>query len=280
MYRDHAHPKPYTVPWPEPVSRATGSGISTLAGCIRLSEIAAGHIPHALVFASDISCGPANSGPYRWPATSTDGNRVGEVCIPQGARVQLDPSIDLNAISGITASELAVGRALQTYGAYNTDVSGSRMSFGFETPTGGQVDPYPGLGLYEYFAFEKLPWRSLRVLESWNSTTGQTQPLTGDPTTIPTAPTTSSLPSVFPKADAFWRPVPTATPHLDPNNNAIVSMLSAEGASRVALLYQFGSPIVYADANTPRYVLKVRYQFTERDAKWGWNDLAYGTLRE
>ena len=165
-----AYQGPYAVPWPQAVSRGTGSGISSLAGVVRADEIAAGSIPHALVFSTDMACGPAQTGPFRWPATTTDGWSTGSApCIPEGGRVQLDPSIDLAAIPGITRAELAVGRALQTYGAYAIDNGGARMAFIFEDPKPGQADPYPAAGLTgDYAGLDRLPWNGLRLLASWN----------------------------------------------------------------------------------------------------------------
>jgi phage gp36-like protein len=157
------------VAWPKPLSRGTGSGMSTLAGTVKMSEIKAGVIPHALVFATDITCGPAQTGQFRWPATTTDGSRTSGTCIPEGARLQLDPSIDLTKIPGITKAELALGRALQTYGAYATDGGGSRISIGFEAPKEGDENPYPAAGLtWDYFGLNRLPWASVRMLASWN----------------------------------------------------------------------------------------------------------------
>ncbi|MGD9793040.1 MAG: hypothetical protein AB7V43_06135 [Acidimicrobiia bacterium] len=156
------------VAWPNPVSRGTGSGISSLSGIITTSEIAAGQINHALVFATDIACGPAQSGPFRYPATTTDGYNGGN-CVPEGTRVQIDPSIDLAAIPGISKAELAVGRAMQTYGAYLIDNGGSRMGFIAQMPTASSGNPYPAAGFGgDYNSLNLLPWQSLRVLASWN----------------------------------------------------------------------------------------------------------------
>lgn len=167
--RNPAYQGPNAVAWPQPVSRGTGSGIASSLGTIRMAEVAAGSIPHAVAITTDMACGPANTGPFRWPATTTDGSVTSGTCIPQGARVQLDPSVDLSAIAGISKGELALGRALQTYGGIVNDIGGSRMSFYFEKPQPGQADPYAAAGLtYDYFAFDKLPWHRLRVLASWN----------------------------------------------------------------------------------------------------------------
>jgi hypothetical protein len=162
---------PYAVPWPQPVSRGTGSGLSSYAGVVRLREISAGVINHALVFGTDRACGPAQTGPFRFPATTTDGNKVGVDCLPEGTRVQLDPSINVNAIAGITPAEKAIARALQTYGAYVIDNAGARMSIVFEKPKAGEANPYPAAGLaWDYYNMPKIPWSGLRVLRNWQGT--------------------------------------------------------------------------------------------------------------
>ncbi len=141
---------------------ATGSGISKLAGLIRTSEIEAGVIPHALVFATDNSCGT-----FRRPATKSDGASDRSDCIPEGARVQLDPAVDLSALS-MSKAERAIAVALQRYGAYNIDNAGARMTVYFEKPTTG-TDPYSAAGLrWDYYAMEDIPWHRLRVLRKWD----------------------------------------------------------------------------------------------------------------
>lgn len=143
---------------------AVGAGFSGLAGLVRRFEIRRGHIDHALHFSSDASC----AGRFAYPATKTDGiSRAGN-CVAEGARVQLDPSIDVGAIPGITRAEKTVARALQRYGAYNRDNGAAPMAFGFENPA-GRMNPYPAAGLpHDYAAFPHIPWHRLRVLASWN----------------------------------------------------------------------------------------------------------------
>lgn len=143
---------------------AVGAGFSGLAGLVRLSDISTGRIDHALHFSTDIAC----AGRFRYPATKTDGSSHAADCLPEGARVQLDPSIDVDAIPDITPGEMAVARALQVYGAYNRDNGGAPMAFGFEYPA-GRPDPYPAAGLsHDYYDFPHIPWKHLRVLASWN----------------------------------------------------------------------------------------------------------------
>ena len=146
---------------------ATATELSRLAGVVLLNEIEAGEIPHALFFASDMA-----GASFRYPAKKSDGlNDAGvAVPIPEGARVQLDPDINLSSISGITPGELAVGRALQRYGAYCGDKGGSRAGFIFEYQ--GGVSPgasYVGAGFgWDYYDMTHIPWGSLRVLKKWD----------------------------------------------------------------------------------------------------------------
>jgi hypothetical protein len=140
---------------------STGAGVSRAAGVVRAEEIAAGVITHPLVFSTDIgNC----SGTFRYPASKTDGRSSASTCMPEGTRVQLDPSVDLDAIPGITEGERIVGRALQKYGAIDIDNGSARMAFIFEEPT-DERDPYPSAGLVgDYFNMSHIPWNRLRVL--------------------------------------------------------------------------------------------------------------------
>ena len=142
---------------------AVGAGVSRLAGVVRATEIARGRIDHALVFSTDNAC----TGTYRYPASKTDGRSPRPDCIPEGARIQLHPDVDIDAL-GLPPAERAVAHALQTYGAYAIDNGGAHMAFIFENPT-GEADPYSAAGLrWDYFAMDAIPWQSLRLLRQWN----------------------------------------------------------------------------------------------------------------
>jgi hypothetical protein len=134
--------------------------VNTLAGVIRTFEMRDLHIPHALSIATDNSC----SDKFRYPATKTDGKSSRSDCIPEGARLQLDPSIDVDTLPGITPGERAVARAMQTYGAINRDNCASNICVAFESPT-GDADPYPAAGFDgDYYTMPHIPWSRLRVL--------------------------------------------------------------------------------------------------------------------
>jgi hypothetical protein len=55
------------------------------------------------------------------PALKTDGTSSRSDCILAGSRLQLNPSINLSAIKGLTPAERTVARALQIYGGYLID---------------------------------------------------------------------------------------------------------------------------------------------------------------
>ncbi|WP_420122358.1 hypothetical protein [Nakamurella sp.] len=143
----------------------TGAGASRLGGVIRVAEIGAGAIPHALVLESDTAC----SGTFRPPALKTDGESDRADCIPEGAHLQLDPSIDVAAIPDITPGEIAVARALQQYGGYLIDRADTSLAIGFEVApdaspsTPGAVYSQAGLA-WDYYGMPHIPWDRLRVL--------------------------------------------------------------------------------------------------------------------
>lgn len=146
------------------VGGATGSGVSRLAGVIRTGEIADGVIRHALVLSTNNACARS----FRVPAIKTDGHSTRSDCLPEGARLQLSPSVDVSAIPGITPGERAVAVALQNYGAYVIDSGAAPAAFSFEKPTVGQ-DPYPAAGFpWDYWHMPHIPWTRMRVLTSWS----------------------------------------------------------------------------------------------------------------
>ena len=104
-----------------------GAGVPYLAGLVRPCEIAQGHIDHALAFAY------SNTAPsYVWPATKSDGASTSANALPEGARLQLDPSLTTAQLQamGITGPELVVAKTLQKYGMYLIDSSGrSKVMF-------------------------------------------------------------------------------------------------------------------------------------------------------
>ena len=147
---------------------ATGAGASRLAGVVRVSEIRSGLIEHALVLQSDNVC----TGVVRAPALKTDGNSSRSDCLPAGARLQLDPAIDLRKIKGLSPAERTVARAMQRYGGYVIDRGGAPLSVSFERAPDARADSpgatYAAAGLrWDYYGLPRIPWSRLRVLRTW-----------------------------------------------------------------------------------------------------------------
>ena len=97
------------------------SGVSQLMGLIRTGEVAAAHIPHGLALAIPgplLASGPVP--PARWQDGNAATTYTGPIAM--GTRVGIPPSVDLTALA-LSPEGLALGRALQDYGAYVLDRS-------------------------------------------------------------------------------------------------------------------------------------------------------------
>lgn len=151
---------------------ATATNLARYAGVVTAAEFSTAlanntGLNHALFIASDI-VGPG----YVGPATKSDGTNLAGVAVPmpEGYRIQLDPSIDVDAIPGITPGEKVIAKTLQTYGAYVGDQGDARMSFAFEAvPDATYSNPgavWVNSGLaWDYYDMDHIPWSQLRVLE-------------------------------------------------------------------------------------------------------------------
>lgn len=161
--------RPGAVARGEVLSRGTGSGVSSLAGLLRIDELVSGRVDHALVFVTDKACGPPQEGPYRYPATSTDGTVTDGPCLPQGARVRLDPELDLDELD-LTPVERTVATALQDFGAYAVDNGGVRFGIITESPrTDGQRSSLAALGVTgDNHYLDGIPTDRFHVLASWD----------------------------------------------------------------------------------------------------------------
>jgi len=111
---------------------ARASGFPLIAGLIRVEEIKAGRIEHALVFAYE-KC----RSEYFIPPASTSQAKMKDinhyVGIPMGGRIQLDPSFDIEN-SGLSEIGKIIARALQEYGAYCGDYAGATVLYAENSP--------------------------------------------------------------------------------------------------------------------------------------------------
>ncbi|BEL09725.1 hypothetical protein Q0Z83_079160 [Actinoplanes sichuanensis] len=140
-------------------SRATG--FAPLAGMIWPSELRNGRIDHALVFAYPYT---RAGGPVA-PATSSDGTTTLAAAMPEGARVQLDPKLNLGSL-GLSAHERTIAEALQRYGMFLGDTGGALSLYGVH-PQSFDTDQYAGLVPDDPYTFlNKIPVDRFRVLKT------------------------------------------------------------------------------------------------------------------
>jgi hypothetical protein len=138
-----------------------GTGFAALAGMIWPAELRNGHIDHALVFAYPYT---RAGGPVA-PATASDGKSTLSTALPQGARVQLDPALDLNTLT-LSPAEHTIAEALQRYGMYLGDTGGALALYAV-SPHSFDTNPYTELLPDEpYVLLNKIPVNKFRVLKT------------------------------------------------------------------------------------------------------------------
>ena len=142
-----------------------GSGIPSYAGLLRPWEIRQGQIEHALAF------GYTETARKKcvFPASKTDGDSKRPFAIPEGARLQLDPTLtdaDLDQM-GLDRAGKIIARALQEYGMILVDTSGSFKIYVEDLIN----NPYakgdwtdPDLNLTKESIYN-IPYTAFRVLE-------------------------------------------------------------------------------------------------------------------
>jgi hypothetical protein len=139
---------------------ASGSGCSLMYGTVLQAELAAGVIPHAVRF----GCGN-NNNTFIAPANKSDGVNTGVNTNPMGMRLQLDPTINLAAISGISQFELIMGTAMQQYGLLDCDSTGGQpvslyiaADTSYVTGLGGATYAPGNTVTFPHLDFTRLRW--------------------------------------------------------------------------------------------------------------------------
>jgi hypothetical protein len=142
---------------------ASASSLSIAGGLITLEDLERGEINHALA----VSLPDVRAGVYAAPARRTDGILASAAALPEGARLRLDPNIDLASLH-LPKLTLMIARAAQRYGIVVRDRA-SHVTFYAQDPTPTGSNPYAGPGGY----FERrtptqllssFPWSDLELL--------------------------------------------------------------------------------------------------------------------
>jgi hypothetical protein len=139
---------------------ATATSLPLLGGLMRIDELRAGRFDHALA----IALPRIRRGSWSWPAQRTDGNIIGGIAIPEGARFRLDPRLNLARLKLPRLTRM-MAEAAQRYGIVVRDYAGV-VTFLGEDPA-GEPNPWPRAfgGGYPSEVLARFPWNRLQLLK-------------------------------------------------------------------------------------------------------------------
>jgi hypothetical protein len=141
---------------------ATASSLPVAAGLVTGRELRRGRIEHALAAAIPNPCARV----FAWPAQRTDGAQQSTNCIPEGARLRLDPNVDVASLGLSPVGEM-FAKAAQTYGIIVRDRTFATVSFYVEDVSTAGKTAY-GRGVWGngpgWNPLDRFPWRRLQVL--------------------------------------------------------------------------------------------------------------------
>jgi hypothetical protein len=140
---------------------ATATGLPLLGGLMLIGELKGGQIGHAL----SMGIPDARRGVWAQPATHGDGNTRSRDALPEGARLRLDPQLDLDRLTMPPLTRM-IAEAAQRYGIVIRDRSGV-VAFYAQDPKPWGRDPYPKIygGRYPDELLAQFPWDRLQVLK-------------------------------------------------------------------------------------------------------------------
>jgi hypothetical protein len=123
---------------------STGTSLPVAGGIITAAELQSGHINHALsmqlpfrpptghdsVCSAKLGTSPT---PYVMPAQRGDGSSTLPDCTPEGAKIRLDPTLDLSTLH-LPKETRAIAEAMQKYGAIVNDRTNNAVGISVEDP--------------------------------------------------------------------------------------------------------------------------------------------------
>lgn len=132
-----------------------GAGTTYFSGLVRRWELDKGRIDHALSFAYQYP-----SKEFVYPASKSDGLGVTGVDMPEGSRLQLNPALTDADFDrwGLGREAKIIARALQRYGMYAIDNSGSSKIYLEDRKTAGW-----GNSVHRDM-LKNIPWSEFRVV--------------------------------------------------------------------------------------------------------------------
>jgi hypothetical protein len=139
---------------------ATASSLPVIGGTMLLSELKAGRIDHALA----LNLPAPRASVFAWPAQRTDGTGP-QTALPEGARLRLDPTLDLGALRLPRLTRM-IAVAAQRYGLVVRDQTHHAISLFAENPSQFGGNPYETYfrGKNPQQILANFPWDRLQVL--------------------------------------------------------------------------------------------------------------------
>ncbi|PKP81466.1 MAG: hypothetical protein CVT79_10275 [Alphaproteobacteria bacterium HGW-Alphaproteobacteria-18] len=140
------------------------SGTPLIAGLIRLDEIKAGRIDHALALAYPAPRTGSFVPPASMALEAPEGTSPNLYGLPMGARIQLDPNYDIEN-THLSPAGKVIARALQEYGAIIVDQTGSTVLFAESAPA--QLEAWQGVLAPDELSLlftQEMMGRNFRVL--------------------------------------------------------------------------------------------------------------------
>lgn len=148
---------------------AAATGLPLAAGLITKEDIERGRIDHALAIGLANRSGSSiiRAGSFASPAQRSDGRSPSENSIPEGARLRLDPGLDLTALP-LSPFARMIAEAAQRYGMIVQDGSWSTVVYA-EDPSPAIRDGLPDFYVARFGrrlsrALRELPWEELEVV--------------------------------------------------------------------------------------------------------------------
>ncbi len=144
---------------------ATATGLPWAGGQLGIREVKAGRIDHAIalqLFA------PAQWWRFSWPAQRSDGWSSDTDAIPEGTRLRLDPSLNVDRLQLHPVAKM-IAKAAQKYGFIVTDKSGA---VAVVAESGTPVKQFTGVNPWEsilgktasWAVMRNFPWERMQVL--------------------------------------------------------------------------------------------------------------------
>lgn len=144
---------------------ASATSLPVIGGTMLIKELQRGVIPHAIALAVP----SARAGEWAWPAQRSDGRNTDPTSLPEGARLRLDPKLDVASL-GLDPVTAAIARAAQRYGMIIRDQTGTAIGLYGEDPAQYEAihheNPYKALlPKISTVLLGRFPWDRLQVVQ-------------------------------------------------------------------------------------------------------------------